>query len=250
VEKYAEYQRKHVLRLNKSSFKGSVSHPVIQELTSSLPSIVRTSVIESRLREIAQNLGIRIVTGFSVSDIHETIQTLGVSPGIVVGADGSHSHVRREVFGGLMAVHDSLQHIVDVKYEVYGDAKQMSFLNQVYPTLKLMSFVAEEHVGTNTKSLPLPTYSATVSASLTTTAATTNTTTPMSIEVEATVATTAMADRSTRNPVTLRLIVDRDTGERLKDATFKSPYQIPTHRDRIPQSLINEYVDHYPTTVL
>lgn len=94
--------------------------------------MVRTSVIESSLREMANQLGVRILTGISVTNLSETLQELGINPGVIVGLDGSHSQVRRDVFGGLMGVHDSLQFFVDVKYEVYGSGKKMHFLSQVY----------------------------------------------------------------------------------------------------------------------
>lgn len=39
-------------------------------------------------------------------------------------------------------------------------------------------------------------------------------------------------------PITLRLLIDQDTYERVKGASFKSPYYIPTHFDKLGSKLV------------
>ncbi len=54
---------------------------------------------------------------------------------MIVGSDGSHSVVRKQVFGNKMDVYESLQYIVDIKYEIYGkgNSKGICFLiNKIY----------------------------------------------------------------------------------------------------------------------
>src|SRR3546814_11581717 len=41
-----------------------------------------------------------------------------------------------------------------------------------------------------------------------------------------------------RTPVTLRLLVTEETHARVKDASFKNPYYIPTHRDLLGERLV------------
>lgn len=61
-EKHEEYQRKHVLKISKSSLKGAPKHPkldpIIKEFTAH--PMIRTSVIEGKLKKLAQELGIEI----------------------------------------------------------------------------------------------------------------------------------------------------------------------------------------------
>ncbi len=111
-----------------------------------------------------------------------------------MGSDGSHSVTRDLVCDGQLKCHVALQHIIDVKYEVYGQAKKLSFTNQAYPTLKIMNHVAMEYTG--------------------------------------------KPNDKGQTPVTLRVLIDEETYERVKDATFKDPYYIPTHAEQIGHKLV------------
>ena len=201
-EKHADYQRKHVLKLDRSSFKHAeaLNHPELTALTKSLPHYVRTSELEEKLRALATSLGVRI-TIQNIPSLDE-LHRLRPSARVIIGSDGSHSLVRAEITRKLspdksdkdMSVVDSLQCILDVKYEVKEGAKKLRFLDQAYPTLKLMDFVADEHVGTRS------------------------------------------ADGIT--PVSLRLLVDHKTFSRCKDATFKNPYYPTTHPEQLGPKVI------------
>lgn len=52
---------------------------------------------------------------------------------VIVGSDGSHSVVRQVVCDGKLNSHAALQHIVDVKYEVEGQAQKLNFVTQGAP---------------------------------------------------------------------------------------------------------------------
>jgi len=61
-EKHKEYERNHVLRLNKpTAFFGLPPSPLLKTLIDNLPSIVRTSVLEFQLLELAKQLNIPII---------------------------------------------------------------------------------------------------------------------------------------------------------------------------------------------
>jgi len=47
-----------------------------------------------------------------------------------------------------------------------------------------------------------------------------------------------LKDGVQRTPVTLQFLVDRETFKRLKNASFRSPYRIPTHREEIGPELV------------
>lgn len=45
--------------------------------------------------------------------------------------------------------------------------------------------------------------------------------------------------RDGKTPVTIRFLVPKKIYEQMQDATFKNPFYVPTHRDRIPEKLID-----------
>lgn len=146
-EKYAEYQRRHVVRLSSRAMENTVQDERLLDLIGRLPRVVRTSVLEEELFTMAVSLG-------NVSIVHETVADIKVlaakfpTASVVIGADGAHSLTRKQLFGVDVGMHEVLQYVVEVKYEVEGVARRMRRMDQVYPTLKLMQHLAEEFVGT------------------------------------------------------------------------------------------------------
>ncbi len=140
-EKHAEYQRKHLLQLNPSSLKGAPKEmdEIVREFSRSRS--LGTNVIEERLAKLASDLGIVIQKNKPVTEPRD------LQARVVVGADGAHSIVRREIFGGQMALEQDLRYIVEVKYEVKGQGKALNLVKAAYPTLKLMKAIAQEYVG-------------------------------------------------------------------------------------------------------
>lgn len=146
-EKHQEYQRKHLLKISKSSLKGAPKHPkldpIIKEFTSY--QMIPTSLIEGKLKKLAQELGIEIR--------HETIeepQTLRErfpNAKVIIGADGSHSVVRAKVFDDAMRYRKNIQFIAEVKYRVKGDTRKFHQIKESYPTSKAIERVAIEHIG-------------------------------------------------------------------------------------------------------
>ena len=45
---------------------------------------------------------------------------------VIVGSDGSHSVVRKQIFGEQFSIYESLQYIVDIKYEIDGEGSKVS----------------------------------------------------------------------------------------------------------------------------
>ncbi|CAF3694847.1 unnamed protein product [Adineta steineri] len=141
-EKHVEYQRKHVLRLNKvATFFGFPSHPLLTNLIDNLPSVVRTSVLESQLLELAKKLGIPIK--------YENIINLDkfINAQMIIGADGSHSTVRQLVFNNKMKVQNILKYVIEIKYEVYGHGEKLDFIKYQYRTQKQFKYFIQEHIG-------------------------------------------------------------------------------------------------------
>jgi len=144
IERHEVYKRNHTLRINKSSYAGRVVDPELEKLVKELNGHVRNSYLENRLLGLAKEIGIRInykkVTGVSelISEFPDTQ--------FIIGSDGSHSMVRKSIVGETLGFQRDLKYIVDIKYEVKGQAMRASYLNE-YPTTKIMNHLATEYVG-------------------------------------------------------------------------------------------------------
>ena len=97
-ERNLAYGRHHVLRLDMVPIRaGAAPAAAVQEFCRSLPSAVSTSDLEASLRTAAAQLGVcieqRVVA--SVDGLLDAYP----SAAVLIGADGSRSVVRRQVFG-------------------------------------------------------------------------------------------------------------------------------------------------------
>jgi 2-polyprenyl-6-methoxyphenol hydroxylase-like FAD-dependent oxidoreductase len=138
LEKYAEYRRRHVLRVSAASVRGG---PACAE--GWVPT-VSTATLESDLKAAVLARGAKIVHHAITKGVDEVCELLGGRElAVVVGADGSHSACRADP----PHLAESLQCVVDAKYSVRGRAQRLRFIDQTYPTLKLCPHVGEEHVG-------------------------------------------------------------------------------------------------------
>ncbi len=66
------------------------------------------------------------------------------SPKIIVGSDGSHIIVRKSILTDHFSDYESLQHIVDVKYDVFGKGQPLNLVDQV--TLQFTERSITSHV--------------------------------------------------------------------------------------------------------
>src|SRR5690348_13576714 len=92
LEKYSEYQRKHVVKVDKDPFADSHPHPEFQALLATLEGAVSTAHLEKTLKEYAVKLGIKIKneTVHSCQDLAKQYPDVDM----FIGADGAHSIVR------------------------------------------------------------------------------------------------------------------------------------------------------------
>lgn len=145
-ERYEEYRRHHVLRISRSSMRRASPHPKLDQLIDHIPRVVRTSTLESALKALAMELGVKIVYR-QVSDVNIILQDY---PGAVavIGADGSHSIVRHQIFHDAFRQKQALKYILELKYEITGgEARGLRYLDEFYPTQKLIDFCVTETVG-------------------------------------------------------------------------------------------------------
>jgi 2-polyprenyl-6-methoxyphenol hydroxylase-like FAD-dependent oxidoreductase len=144
-EKYEQYQREHVLHIDKRSYKGTPPDQRFQEMLSELVDNVPTKMIEERFLAFARELGIEI----QYQPILDTQKLAKDHPDtqIIVGSDGSHSLVRKEVFGDKKKIEENLQYIAEIKYKIHGKSRPMRFQMEFLPTLSLVEHFVSEHVG-------------------------------------------------------------------------------------------------------
>lgn len=117
----------------------------LNEMIDKWPKFIRTNDLEDNLLQLAKKLG--ICFKFVEVDRFDDLLRDYPSAGIVVGSDGSHSVVRKNVFHNDLSVMDDLQLTVEVKYEVSGVAEPLDPVTEAYPCLKLMHYVATESIG-------------------------------------------------------------------------------------------------------
>lgn len=139
LEKHQTYQRHHNLRLSKISFQCAPKH-----LIDSLESVVRTSVLEEKLSELASNLG--IIKRIQNITTPETLGEMFPSAQVIIGADGAHSKIREILFEGL-SKDETIRHLALFKYEISGEGKQLDPTTELYPALKEMKhrLMMEKH---------------------------------------------------------------------------------------------------------
>ncbi|MBN9288191.1 MAG: hypothetical protein BGO43_08425 [Gammaproteobacteria bacterium 39-13] len=144
LEKHAKYQRSHTVKIDETSFKESHSNPEFQKLIAPLVGLVSTNVLEQTLKNYALKLGIEI-RNEAVTSCQALVEKYPEAK-IVIGADGSHSVVRKDIFEDKKNNKD-LQYVAEIKYEVEGDSQPFSIWSQIYDPLLKVNHLVTEHVG-------------------------------------------------------------------------------------------------------
>jgi len=124
------------------TFFGLPPSLLLKNMIDNLPSVVRTSVLESQLLELSKQLQIPI--------IHRNIENLDQFSGsrVIIGADGSRSIVRQRVFNNKMEYEKVLKYVVEIKYEVNGQGQKLDYIKYQYRTQKQLKYLVDEHIGT------------------------------------------------------------------------------------------------------
>jgi len=205
-ERYLEYQRNHVLRLEYTSMllhskanRDLREEVFFREVTGkSLPQIVlrptgsvfvRTNDLERALKLYAQAVGVevryeRAASPEAIMQAHPTCQTF-------IAADGAHSAMRAALLGEDAIEHLALQHAVEVKYQAEGKVGYLGSIAEQYKTNKLLTNMAFEYVG---------------------------------------------HEREGITPVTIRFFLDKETYDGLPEANFKAPLLLDDVLDDKPDA--------------
>jgi len=206
-ERYDEYQRSHILRLENFSMnvyaKKSGDEAEAQFLREVLGEklansfkaaagagtvFVRTNDLEHALKEHARALGIETV----LRRIDTPEQAMAENPACktFIAADGAHSKMRVALLGENAVTDYPMQYVVEIKYQAEGRAGTLDFLSDQYKANKLLSNMVFEYVG---------------------------------------------REKDGKTPVTLRFFVDADTYGAIPQAGFKDPLAV--NDPRLPENL-------------
>ena len=140
-EKYSTYQRHHSVYLSKSSIGTSIDNTQLQSLLNGLSGNVTTSFLESELKSFALTIGISILYEHITStDIlfqrHPFMKYL-------IGADGSHSVVHRDVFHGEYQIKRVFRSIVEIKYHCRGKTTKYNLAAKLDSQHLTMQFIGK-----------------------------------------------------------------------------------------------------------
>ena len=107
---------------------------------------IRTNDMEETLCTLCTELGIEIVKGMAVTDLSELTKRFP-DVKVVIGADGSHSTIRKLKFSNDLSTDEDLQILVEVKYEAFGKTEGVDMLTTGYKTMKIIGHTVFETVG-------------------------------------------------------------------------------------------------------
>ncbi len=144
-EKYEEYQRLHTLQLNKHSYEGIPDDPRLQSIVDSFSSHVKTSEIEEKFKAYAEDLGIEFCYE-AVENCEEFAQKFPDDT-VIVGSDGSHSIVHKEIFNSELQYEEDMQYVAELKYFVKGPTSKLNPILEGIPVMTHSKFTVQETVG-------------------------------------------------------------------------------------------------------
>lgn len=155
-EKYAEYQRKHPLLLSHDSFVDTHTDKKFQQFIDQIPKTIRTNELESLLLDYARELGI-IIDYQPVTSCRALCDQYPDTE-IIIGSDGSHSVIHKEIFNHEYQIQKTLQYIAEIKYEVSGGARYLNTLVEsifanAYAKHLVSEFIGKEKDGKTPVSL-------------------------------------------------------------------------------------------------
>ena len=210
-ERFEEYQRTHVLRLQKSSMlfysKGKVEPPeeaFFKEITGKRLSksraafqkasglvMIRTHDLEKALKNYAGAMGVKLA--YEKIEDPESLMAKHPECKRFIAADGAHSRMREAILGEDAVDEYPLQHVVEIKYQAEGRAGKLGALTEALKVNKSMSSMAFEYVG---------------------------------------------REKDGTTPVTVRFFIDKATYDALPQASFKDP--LTPDDPRLPAQLAKD----------
>ena len=145
IEQYPHYKRRHVLSIDKATFKNSFKDAQYQALLNECVGALSTEVLENKLKEKALSLGIKIK--YQKIESCQSLAQQYPKTKLIIAADGARSVVRQQVFKETMKHKASLQYVAEMKYWVEGNTRALSKFTECPLALTKGSHLIVEHVG-------------------------------------------------------------------------------------------------------
>lgn len=141
LDRNKEYSRHHILRLEEESLQNSKTYQTF-DAVKKLHGFVPTSEIETTFLKIAQDLGMDFETGVKISHCPTLLNQFPTAH-TIIGADGAHSIVRRQLFDDKKIVDTTLQYIVEIKYKAKGKTSLLPTLTYGSALGQVKHFISE-----------------------------------------------------------------------------------------------------------
>ncbi len=201
IEKYAEYQRADIrLNIHPSSLQGMANDEGLKKIVEGWKrGVVPIKEMEEALAQRANELGIKILRGYQAEP--KLLPEQFPSAKVFIGADGARSTIRKEILGDQFKFNSNLQYLVQVQYVVNKKPLEDDL---AVKSQKIKNFAE--------------TYS-------------------MQKFAEHLIIQNIRPQEDGSAKVTLQIFIDKDTYEKMSDATFKNPYYLETDLSKVPASL-------------
>src|SRR5207253_6627773 len=115
-ERHPIYRRDQTLHVARTSLFGTVKHPAFQTMIKKFVGKIKIKDLETQLLNFAKAIGIRIVYR-EITDCQALAREFPNAK-CIIGSDGSHSLVRKQIFGDHFDVQYNLRYFVEVRYHV------------------------------------------------------------------------------------------------------------------------------------
>uniref|UniRef100_A0A7S2U5Q7 FAD-binding domain-containing protein n=1 Tax=Lotharella oceanica TaxID=641309 RepID=A0A7S2U5Q7_9EUKA len=130
LEKYKEYKRQHVLKIEAASLDTGIEDQRIQDLKKNLTGKTPTNRIENAFKSLAGELGVTILYGEHVTDV-EALPKRFPSARYIIGAGGRRSIVRAQKFGDALLVNHNVMKVVFCKYRCKGKTERFGWMRSI-----------------------------------------------------------------------------------------------------------------------
>jgi 2-polyprenyl-6-methoxyphenol hydroxylase-like FAD-dependent oxidoreductase len=152
LEKYEEYQRKHVLSTDYKQLEkyveASNNNPALVNLCDRIKEnkFIRTNELEGALLKEAERLGAkRIIKKGGVTNLENLYSEYPESK-LIIGADGTKSTISEKAFGKENSQKFPYDYVLQFRYEVDGDAQEVAMSSQV-KLMQSYGVTLSEYVG-------------------------------------------------------------------------------------------------------
>ncbi len=140
LEKYDKYQRDNIkLRIQKASLAGIFPYQPLNELTKAWGNkVVPIADMENSLAKVANELGITILKGKAANPM--TLHKEYPHAKVIIGADGSRSTIRKEIFDDEFSFNSPLQYLAQIQYRIKTPQNSLKKANQLTEQYRKLKF--------------------------------------------------------------------------------------------------------------